>query len=135
MRKFALALGAVMALAGCGSAALPHGAHVVTFTTAGAFPTATITGEYSLRNCARDTRVVTADAREYYTHIAGGLSPADLYYYNLRFAYATFEADGCTPGQLGRALEHGFTQRERAFLFRNLTSSIETAFRAALRSR
>ena len=134
MRRVVIALGAVTALVGCGGAS-QHGAHVVTFATGGAFPTATITGEYSAKNCARDTRVVSSDARQYYAHITGGLSPADLYYYNLRFAYAHFEADGCSPSELGRALERAFTKPERALLFRNLTSSLAAAFRAALGAR
>jgi hypothetical protein len=129
-----LILAAVALLAGCGGSS-QHAAHVVTFDTAGAFPTATITGVYSVHNCERDTNTVVENARLFYVHSTGGIGPADLYFYDLRFAYATFQADGCSPGELGDALASKLTQRQRNFLIHNLSSNLATAFGAALKAR
>lgn len=132
--KIAFVVVTVAVLAGCGGGSAHH-AHVVTFTTAGAFPTATIEGVYSVRNCERDTSVIVANARLFYAHSTGGLGPADLYFYDLRFAYAHFDADGCSPGELGGALATRLTQRQRNWLLGNVSSNLETAFRAALNAR
>jgi hypothetical protein len=133
--KLLLALAAVVALTGCGSASAPHRARVLTFTTAGTFPPETITGEHSAASCSRDTRDVASYAHDYYAHITGGFAPADLYYYELHEAYTHFDADMCSPGPLGRALASKFTQRERKLLLRSLPRNIEAAFRAALSAR
>lgn len=135
MRLTVLSVVAVLALAGCRSAPSQHGAHVVTFTTAGTFPPETITGEFTAANCSRDTRAVVSYAREYYAHITGAPAPADLYYYEAHEAYAHFDADGCSRAPLGRALENEFTPRERRLLLRSLPRNLETAFRAALTAR
>ena len=127
-------LAAVALLAGCGGAS-QHAAHVVTFDAAGAFPTVTIEGVYSVHNCERDTSVVVANARLFYVHSTGGIGPADLYFYDLRFAYAHFQADGCSPGELGDALASKLTQRQRNFLIHNLSSNLATAFSDALKAR
>ncbi len=132
--KAILTLAAVGLLAGCGGSS-QHAAHVVTFKTAGAFPTATIKGVYSVHNCKRDTGVVVENARLFYDHMTGGIAPADLYFYELRFAYAHFQADGCSPGELGDALASRLTQQQRNFLIRNLSSNLATAFSAALKAR
>lgn len=127
-------LAAVALLAGCGGSS-QHAAHVVTFTTAGAFPPETIEGVYSVHNCKRDTSVVVANARSFYVHSTGGIGPADLYLYQLRFAYAHFQADGCSPGELGDALASKLTQRQRNFLIHNLSSNLASAFTDALKAR
>lgn len=134
MRRVVIALALVALLAGCGAGSAHH-AHVVTFATAGAFPTATIDGVYSVHNCKRDTSVVIANAKLFYAHSNGGIGPADLYFYDLRFGYAHFEADGCSPGELGDSLAASLTQRQRNWLLDNLSSNLATAFRVALNAR
>jgi len=129
-----LMLVAVALRAGCGGAS-QHAAHVVTFDAAGAFPTVTIQGVYSVHNCERDTNVVVANARLFYVHSTGGIPPADLYFYDLRFAYAHFQADGCSPEELGDALANKLTHLQRNFLIHNLSSNLATAFSAALKAR
>ena len=119
-------------MAACGGSARTAVTHTVTFATAGAFPTETIVGHYSVRNCTRDAATVVGNAREYYRHSTSGLGPADLYFYDTRFAFAHFTADGCTSLQLGEALEHGLTARQQRFLLANLSSSLAQPFRAAL---
>lgn len=118
--------------AACGGGKSAHRGHTVTFITAGNFPQMTITGTYSVRGCAADTRTVVQDAALYYAHSTGLPGPADLYYYNLRFAYAHFQADGCTSEQLGQQLKRGLTARQRTFLLHNVASNLQQAFRAAL---
>ena len=120
-----------MLLAGCGGSASRTG-RTVTFTTAGAFPTETIVGHYSVRACASDVGPIVRNARLYYLHSTSAPGPADLYFYDLRFAYAHFEADDCTTAQLGEALSSGLSERERTFLLRNVSGDLERAFRAAL---
>lgn len=131
MKRSALFLLLLLALVGCGSSSR-SAAHTVTFKTAGTFPTATIVGHYSAQNCARDAAEVTDNAREFYRHSTGGLGPADAYFYDTRFAYATFTADGCTPEQLGTALAHGLTRRQQQWLIAHLSSNLAVPFRAAL---
>lgn len=126
-----LSLSALL-VAGCGGAS--RVGRTITFQTAGAFPPATITGTYSAAGCARDARTIAADARLYYLHMTGSLAPADLYYYDLRFAYAHFQADGCTSAELGNALVRGLTARQRMFLLSNVSSDLRRPFRAALRA-
>jgi len=123
----------VLALAACGGSARTA-AHTVTFQTAGAFPTATIVGQYSVRNCTRDAATVADNAGQYYRHTTVGPGPADLYFYNTRFAYAHFTADGCTPPQLGSALERGLTERQRRYLIANLSKNLSVPFQAALKA-
>jgi len=118
--------------AGCGRGAASRTGHTITFQTAGAFPTATIVGTYSVRGCTHDARVLVRDARTYYLHSTGAPGPADLYYYDMRFAYAHFQADGCTSGQLGAAMISGLTARQRTFLLGNVASNLRRAFRDAL---
>lgn len=132
MRRLPLLL-LPLALAACGSSAQPR-AHTVTFDTAGAFPAATIVGHYSLRNCTHDAATVVDNAREYYRHITGALAPADLYFYETRFAFAHFTADGCTSTQLGTALEHGLTARQQRYLIANLSSNLAQPFQEALKA-
>ena len=134
MRRVVIAVALASLLAGCGARSA-HQAHVVTFTTAGAFPTVTIDGVYSVHNCKRDTSNVVANAHLFYDHSTGGLGPADLYFYDLRFAYAHFQADGCSPRELGDALTTLLTQRQRNWLLDNLSSNLATAFRVALNAR
>src|SRR5579875_1642445 len=121
---------AVLVAAGCGGAS-PKG-RTVTFDDGGAFPPATIVGTYSAAGCGSDARTVVGDARLYYVHSTGGLPPADLYYHDLRLAFAHLQADGCTSRQLGAAMTSGLSARQRAFLLRNVASDLEHAFRAAL---
>ena len=132
MRRLSLVL-VLLVLAACGGSARTA-AHTVTFQTAGAFPTATIVGHYSVRNCTHDARVVVDNAREFYRHSTGGLGPADLYFYDTRFAFAHFTADGCTSAQLGTALEHGLTARQQRYLVANLSSNLSQPFQAALKA-
>jgi hypothetical protein len=134
MRRVVITVALTALLAGCGAGSA-HQAHVVTFTTAGAFPTATIEGVYSVHNCERDTSDVITNARLFYSHSTGGLGPADLYFYDLRFAYAHFQADDCSPGELGDSFAARLTQRQRNWLLDNLSSNLATAFRSALSSR
>jgi hypothetical protein len=122
-----------LALAACGGSGRPA-AHTVTFQTAGAYPTATIVGHYSVRNCTHDARTVVDNAREFYRHSTGGLGPADLYFYDTRFAFAHFTADGCTSVQLGTALEHGLTAGQRRYLVAHLSSNLSQPFHAALQA-
>ena len=93
-----------LALAACGGSARPA-AHTVTFKTGGAFPTVTIVGHYSVRNCTRDAATVVDNAREFYRHLTGGLAPADLYFYDTRFAgwsRALYQAGGTGARPLTR---------------------------------
>jgi hypothetical protein len=118
--------------AACGTGGAAHEGRTVTFVTAGDFPTITIVGSYSVRGCASDTQTLVRDAVLYYAHSTGLPGPADLYYYNLRFAYAHFRADGCTTGELGRRMKRGLTERQRAFLLHNVAADLRQPFRAAL---
>ena len=124
-----------LTLAACGSAAqTARTGRTVTFETAGTFPPATITGTYSTRGCLDDAREIVHNARLYYVHSTSAPGPADLYYYDLRFAYAHFDADACTSSQLGDALKRGLTARQRAFLLHNVASDLLGPFRAALKA-
>ena len=118
--------------AACGSGGASHRAHTVTFVTAGNFPPLTITGTYSVGGCAADTRTVVENAALYYAHSTGLPGPADLYYYDLREAYAHFQADGCASTELGQQMERRLTSRQRAFLLHNVARDLEQAFRGAL---
>lgn len=134
MRAQALTPVVLVALvaAGCGGAKAARSGHTVTFKTAGSFPTATIVGRYSVSGCAHDARVIVHDARLYYAHSTTAPGPADLYYYDMRFDFAHFQADDCTSAQLGTALVRGLTPRQRRFLLRNVASNLHRAFTAAL---
>jgi hypothetical protein len=79
-----------------------------------------------------DARTLVDDARLYYAHSTGAPGPADLYYYDMRFAYAHFEADNCTSKELGGAMKRGLTARQRAFLLHNVASDLYRAFHSAL---
>jgi hypothetical protein len=117
--------------AACGGTTTRKG-RTVTFTSGGNFPPSTIVGSYSVRGCAADTKTVVNDARLYYRHSTGAPGPADLYYYDMREAYAHFQADVCTSKQLGEALERGLTARQRTFLLHNVASDLHHALSAAL---
>jgi hypothetical protein len=135
-------LAAAAFLAGCGSgskAAPPpdgpsHRGRTVTFVSGGNFPPTTIVGRYSLAGCRDDARKLVHDARLYYAHSTGLPGPADLYYYDMRFSYAHFQADGCTSRELGEAMKAGLTTRQRTFLLHNVARNLYRAFRAALSS-
>jgi hypothetical protein len=116
----------------CGAGGPSHRGRTITFETAGNFQPSTIVGTYSVRGCASDARTLVHDAQLFYAHSTRLPGPADLYYYDLRFAYAHLEADGCTSQQLGEAMRAGLTPRQRAFLLRNVASDLHRAFRAAL---
>lgn len=118
--------------AGCGGGAERRTGRTVTFKTAGTFPTETIVGAYSVPGCRHDARVLVADARGFYVHSTTAPGPADLYYYDMRFDFAHFQADDCTSEQLGEAMKRGLTARERRFLLHNVASNLLRAFRAAL---
>jgi hypothetical protein len=120
----------VALVAACGGGT-PRG-RTVTFVSAGNFPPETIVGSYSVRRCAADTRTLVHDARLYYVHSTVAPGPADLYYYDMRFAHAHFVADGCTSKELGQALESRLTARQRAFLLHNVAGNLYRAFHAAL---
>jgi hypothetical protein len=117
--------------AGCGGGK-PGKGRTVIFTSAGNFPPETIVGSYSVHGCAADTRALVHEAHLYYLHSTVAPGPADLYYYDMRFAYAHFEADGCTNKVLGQALESHFTAKQQAFLLHNVASNLYRAFHAAL---
>lgn len=125
----------VVALAACGGGApsRPTG-RTVTFATAGAFPTATIVGRYSARGCVHDARIVVSDARAFYRHSTTAPGPADLYFYDMRFDYAHFQADVCTSKQLGDAIARGLTPPERTWLVGHLSGYLLQAVRAALKA-
>lgn len=116
----------------CGTGGASHNPHTVTFTTAGNFPTATIVGRYSAQGCAADIRTLVNDATLYYAHSTRLPGPADLYYYDLRFDYAHFQADGCTSEELGQQMKRRLTARQRIFLLHNVASNLQHAFRSAL---
>jgi hypothetical protein len=118
--------------AACGAGGPSHRGRTITFETAGNFQPSTIVGTYSVPRCAADARTVVRDARLYYVHSTGAPGPADLYYYDLRFAYAHLQADGCTSSELGEAMQAGLTARQRDFLLHNVSSDLHRAFRAAL---
>jgi hypothetical protein len=122
----------VLVAAACGGTRASHTGHTVTFKSGGAFPPSTIVGTYSARGCAADARRVAAEARRFYAHSNGAPGPADLYYYDLRFAYAHFQADGCTSDELRQAMEAGLTARQRTFLLHNVASDLYRAFHSAL---
>lgn len=131
-RLFALLLLVGLTSAACGAGGSSHRGRTVTFVSAGNFPPTTIVGSYSVRGCARDTRTLVQDAALYYAHSTGLPGPADLYYYELRFAYAHFEADGCASKQLGEAMKRHLSAAQQAFLLHNVASNLHRAFRAAL---
>lgn len=120
--------------AACGGATAPEG-RTVTFSSGGNFPPSTIVGKYSVHGCEADTRALVDDALLYYEHSTGAPSPADLYYYDMRFAYAHFQADGCASKELGQALQRRLTPGQRAFLLHNVASDLHHVFRAALDAR
>ncbi|HEY7420533.1 MAG TPA: hypothetical protein VH541_00870 [Gaiellaceae bacterium] len=120
--------------AACGGGGTSPTGHTVTFVAGGNFPTATIVGTYSVRGCAADARTLVQDARLYYRHSTGAPGPADLYYYDLREAFAHLEADGCTHKELGEAMKAGLTPSQRTFLLHNVASDLHQAFQAALGS-
>lgn len=122
----------VLALAACGGSAMSHTGRTVTFSTAGAFPTATIVGTYSAAGCAHDSRVIVDNADLFYEHSTKLPGPADLYFYDMRFAYAHFEADGCTSDQLGTVVRSRLTAARRIWLLRNLPGDFRRIFSAAL---
>jgi hypothetical protein len=118
--------------AACGAGGPSHRGRTITFETAGNFQPSTIVGTYSVRGCTSDARTLVHDAQLFYAHSTRLPGPADLYYYDLRFAYAHLQADGCTSSELGEAMKAGLTARQRAFLLHNLPSNLNRAFRAAL---
>lgn len=119
--------------AACGGMGRAHASRMATVGSYGSFPAETIVGTYSVSGCATDTRTLVRDGRAYYAHSTGKApAPADLYYFQLRLAYAHFEADGCTSAELGRVMERGLTARQRTFLLNNVASDLYRAFRAAL---
>ena len=130
-RALLLVLLVALVAAACGGTTHRKG-RTVTFTTAGNFPPLTIVGTVSVQGCDSDTHIVVSDELLYYKHSTGAPGPADLYYYDLREAYAHFEADACTSKDLGHALERRLTGRQRAFLLRNVASDLERVFRSAL---
>ncbi|HZD86898.1 MAG TPA: hypothetical protein VE088_02710 [Gaiellaceae bacterium] len=117
--------------AACGAGTSRTG-RTVTFRSSGAFPTSTIVGRHSASGCTADARTVVRNARLYYAHSTVAPGPADLYYYDLRFAYAHFEADACTSGGLGREMRRRLTARQRTFLLGHVASDLHRALRAAL---
>jgi hypothetical protein len=133
MRRAAVAA-AILALAGCGgSSAAPHAGRTVTVGTYAGFPATTIVGTYTAQGCAQDAAAIAHDALLYYEHTAGGAPPpADLYYIDMRADDAHFRADACPPSDLGLALRHALTARQRGYLLGNLSSDLVQAFRTAL---
>ncbi len=112
---------------------MPRTAHTVTFRGAGTFPPTTIAGSYSARHCALDARALVGEARAFYAHSTGKAPPpADLYYFELRLAYAHFEADGCPVGDLAGEMKRALTARQRTFLLHNAAGDLDRAFHAAL---
>jgi hypothetical protein len=134
MRRLVL-IACVLLAAGCGGAGSSRTGRTVTFATAGAFPTATIVGHYSAGGCAHDGRLVFADARAFYRHSTTAPGPADLYFYDMRFDYAHFEADGCSSKELGDAMAASLSARQRAWLLGNLPGDFQRIFRAAVAAR
>lgn len=128
----ALILLVALVAGGCGSGGSKRTGRTVTFGTGGNFPAETIVGTYSERGCIRDGRTLAQNARLYYKHSTGAPGPADLYYYDLRFAFAHFQADGCARSDLRAALERGLTARQRRFLLHNVADNLAGAFHAAL---
>ena len=110
-RQLLSALLVGLACAGCGGGGASRTARTVTFATAGNFPPLTIVGTYSVRGCAADTRTVVQDAALYYAHSTGLPGPADLYYYDLREAYAHSRPTGARArswaGRWSAASPHG----------------------------
>jgi hypothetical protein len=126
---FVLVVGSTAAA--CGGATQRTG-RTVTFSSAGNFPPATIVGTYSVQGCEADTHTLVGDALLYYRHSNGAPGPADLYYYDMREAYAHFQADGCTSEELGQAMKRRLNARQRAFLLHNVASDLSRVFHAAL---
>jgi hypothetical protein len=131
-RLLALVLLVGLTSAACGAGGTSHRARTVTFVAGGNFPPTKIVGRYSARGCMVDTRTLVQDAAVYYAHSTGLPGPADLYYYDMRFAYAHFQADGCTSEELGHEMKHRLTARQRTFLLHNVAGNLRRAFRAAL---
>ena len=119
--------------AGCGGGRTNR-AHTVTFPGAGTFPPSTIVGSYSVRGCMRDAKTLVQDAHAYYTHSTSGPGPADLYYFEMRFDQAHFEADGCPSTDLGHAMQRGLTPRQQRFLLHNVAGDLYRAFNTALKT-
>jgi hypothetical protein len=135
-RRALLLVGLIaLATTACGGSGTTRTGRTVTFHASGAFPPSTIVGTYGVHRCNADARRVAEDARRFYVHSNGEPGPADLYYYDLRFSYAHFQADGCTSAVLGRALEQGLTARQRTFLLHNVASNLYRPFHAALQAR
>jgi len=122
----------VLALAACGGAGKTRSGRTVVFHGSGSFPPSTVVGTYSAAGCATDSRTLVRDARLYYRHSTGAPAPADLYYYDMRFAYVHFQADNCTSAELGEAMSRGLTPRQRRYLLGNVAHNLQQAFRAAL---
>ncbi len=127
-----LVLLVILVPAACGGGEKAPTGRTVVFHDSGAFPPTTIVGTYSAAGCATDSRTLVREARMYYRHSTGAPGPADLYYYDLRFDYAHFQADGCTSTELGEAMTRGLTPRQRRFLLGNVAHDLHSAFRAAL---
>jgi len=131
-RGLVLVLLVALVPAACGGGSSRTG-RTVTFISGGNFPPTTIVGRYSAQGCEVDAHRLVDDARLYYAHSTGAApAPADLYYYDMRFDYAHFQADGCTSQQLGDAMKAGLTARQRTFLLHNVASNLQRAFQAAL---
>jgi hypothetical protein len=130
-RALLLTLLVALLSAGCGGGTSRKG-HTVTFSGGGAFPPSTIIGSYSVGGCTRDAKTLVHDSRDYYLHSTSEPGPADLYYDEMRLDYVHFQADNCTSEQLGDAMKHGLTPRQRTFLLENVASDLLRAFRAAL---
>jgi hypothetical protein len=131
LRALTLVLVLLLGLA-CAACGASRKGRTVTFLAGGNFPPTTIVGHYSAHGCTADTHTLVQDAALYYAHSTGLAGPADLYYYNMRFAYAHFQADGCTSKELGREMERRLTARQRTFLLHNVASNLQRAFRGAL---
>ncbi|HLX33210.1 MAG TPA: hypothetical protein VKR79_10655 [Gaiellaceae bacterium] len=132
MKRALALLALVLVAAACGSGGSARTGRTVTFETGGNFPTLTIVGTYSVAGCTHDARVIVENAHLYYAHSTGLPGPADLYFYDMREAFAHFQADDCTSKQLGDAVRTGLSSTQRTWLLDNVSRNLYVAFRAAL---
>lgn len=139
MQRLLLALVALtcaLSAAGCGGGGTEHGAplrRTVTVPAYAGFPATTIVGTYSASACRAAVRAYLRDARRIVAHSgAQAAYSADNYYLELVQAFADFQAHGCDPTTLGRALETEMTARQRAALIAALPATMAQTVRDSL---
>jgi hypothetical protein len=132
MRRAAVAA-LLLVLSGCGGGSSAPRQRTVTLAGYGGFAAQTITGTYSAAECTKDVHSFTREAKLLVAHAGPEASyPADLYYMDLRIPYADFVARGCGPAELGRALVHAMTRKDRRVLVDSVPAGMAQLVQDAL---